>query len=45
MRVAFPVGLRVKGFLFDLIGKAPGEQLYFSASFYTFLSLSRAPGK
>jgi len=31
--VAFPIGLWVTSFIFDLIGKASGEQLYFSASF------------
>lgn len=36
--VAFPIGLWTTSFIFDLIGKASGELLYISASFYMIVA-------
>lgn len=38
MLVAFPIGLWVTGFIFDLIGAASHEQGYFSASYYMVIA-------
>lgn len=38
MLVAFPVGLWVTSFIFDLIGKTSGEQRYFTAGYYMIVA-------